>query len=836
MLRKSLLAILVLFIGISAASAQGTKLKRAKKYYDNLAYMEAIELYNLILEKEDNPEAKVFLADCYRKINDTENAEYWYGQVVRLAEAQPVHKLYYGMMLQRNGKCDLAREWYAQYVEAVPDDSRGNYLEQACNFEEELMSKNANIFEIKHLTINSNMDDFSPAFYQGGLVFASERDKGSAVKRQHSWTGNPFLELFYVDTKSTGSSGEEEGATPSECNFEYGRPKKFSSEVNDKFHEAAVTFKPDQSEIFFTANNYKGEADDGSRKLKIYSAVSKGGNEWGEIQGLPFNSDEYSVAHPSMHPDGNRLFFASDMPGGFGGMDIYYTDLEGSRWSPPVNLGASINTEGHEIFPYAGPNGRMYYSSDGLIGLGGLDIFYTEEKTVGTWDAPTNLGYPVNTIADDFGIIFNDSGMCGFLSSDRDGGNGGDDIYSFTKTAAPVEIYVYDEATEIPLEGATITDACTGATYVTNANGKALLDMKLNECCNFGATMEGYLENTQQGCTKDMLLGDVLRVKIPLKSAANFNIEGIVFDQQTGLPLEGAEVILTSDTDENTPQTKITDATGQFAFDLQKDHCYTIKAAKDLYLAASVDGQCTTDLDQTTTLQTNLNLQPYTNNTNNSDGTGTASDGSIGGGGAGGISRVVKDPNTGLWIDAQTGEPAEGEIGGITYEKGDITGTDGSVFEPGKTDISQGVTFLLHIYYDFDQSYIRADAEPELERMLTTMNNNPDLIVEIGSHTDSRGSYRYNNRLSKRRAEAVVRWLVERGVSSDRVVAAGYGENINVNNCSNNIPCSEREHQLNRRTEFKVIGCTSCDYLNQTISSPNESVEVNPCVGCPFDD
>jgi len=422
-------------------SAQSSKLKRAKKHYDNLAYMEAIELYNLILEKGDNAEAKIYLAESYRKINDTENAEYWYGQVVRIAEAQPIHKLYYGMMLQRNGKCDLAREWYVQYVEAVPDDIRGQYLEKACNFEEELRTKNASIFDIKHLTFNSKLDDFSPAFYQGGIVFASERDKGSSVKRAHSWTGNPFLELYYVEVKN--AKGEE-----GECNFKYERPTKFSSEVNDKFHEAAVTFTPDQNEIFFTANNYNGNADDGSKKLKIYSAISNGGEKWDDVQSLPFNSDEYSVAHPSLNPEGSRLFFTSDMPGGFGGMDLYYSDLEGNRWGPPTNLGPAVNTEGHEIFPYVGPNGRVYFASDGLVGLGGLDLFFIEEKTVGEWSEPDNLGFPINTVADDFGIIFNDTGMCGYFSSDRDGGNGGDDVYSFTKTAAPVEIYVFDKATD----------------------------------------------------------------------------------------------------------------------------------------------------------------------------------------------------------------------------------------------------------------------------------------------------------------------------------------------------------------------------------------------------
>ena len=820
MLHRPLLAVLICLFSLSALSAQSSKLKRAKKFYDNLAYYEAIEMYNIILEKDDNAEAKIYLADSYRKINDTENAEYWYGQVVRLPEAQPVHKLYYGMMLQRNGKCDLAREWYVQYVEAVPDDVRGQYLEKACDFEEELNVKNASVFQITHLSINSNLDDFSPAFSKNGLIFASERDKGSAVKREHSWTGNPFLELFSVEVSGGGE----------ECNFTYGRPTKLSTSINDKFHEAAVTFTPDKNEMFFTANNYSGQADDGSRKLKIYSAVSQGGEGWSDVQSLPFNSDEYSVAHPTLTPEGNRMYFTSDMPGGFGGMDLYYSDLEGNRWGPPTNLGPTVNTEGHEIFPYVGANNRVYFASDGHIGLGGLDIFFVEEKFEGEWSEPDNIGSPINSYADDFGIIFDEGGMCGYFSSDRQGGIGGDDIYSFVKTASPVEIYVFDADTDMPLEGAIVTDSCSGITYTTNANGKVLIDMEPDQCCTFMATVEGYVDNGKEGCTKDLLFGDALRVDIPMESASEFTIEGIIFDQQTGLPLEGATVELTSITDEDTPQTFITDATGQYTFELNKDHCYTIKASKELYLTASAEDQCTNDLDGATTLQTNLNLQPYT----------ATGDGTIGGPiGPDGIAdaRVSKDAASGLYIDSQTGEPADGTINGVIYEDGDIVGTDGTVFQPGLTDPSTGgITFLLHIYYDFDQSYIRDDAEPELEKMLATLNNNPDLIVEIGSHTDSRGSYRYNNRLSQRRAEAVVRWLTERGIDAGRLVASGYGENINVNNCSNNIPCSEQEHQMNRRTEFKVIGCRSCDFLNQTISAPNEGVRVSECLNCPFDD
>lgn len=814
MFKKTLLMTFVLVLGASALFSQASKLKRAKKLYDGLAYIEAIELYNLVLEKDDNAEAKIYLADAYRKINDTENAEYWYGQVVRLPEAQPVHKLYYGQMLQRNGKCDLAKEWYQQYLDEAPDEVRAQYLVRACDYEEELMTKNVNVYETTHLPFNSNLDDFSPAFYKENLVFASERDKGSAVKREHTWTGNPFLEIYKVEM-SEQSGGDVI------CQYDFGRPEKYSDEVNEKFHEAAVSFSSDQNEIFYTANNYEGDSDDGTRKLKIYSAKVKGEDKWGDRESLPFNSDEYSVAHPSLTADGSRLYFASDMPGGFGGMDLYYSDLESGRWGPPTNLGQEVNTEGHEIFPYYGPNDRLYFSSDGHIGLGGLDIFYVIDKGEGEWSVPENMGYPLNTTADDFGIIFNEEGTCGFFSSDRDGGSGRDDIYSFVKTATPIEILVFDENTKEPLEGATVRDDCTGATYTTDDEGKVVFDMKLNICCDFEASLEKYRNNTKEACTEDIELGDLVRVEIPLQQDLKFDIEGIVFDQQTGLPLEGVLVEITNDCGQEIQESITTDASGQFQFDLTSDCCYTIKASKDGYLVAQLEDQCTRDLTESTTLQANINLQPFT--VPNQDG----------------ASRVVKDPTTGTWVDTQTGEPAEGNINGFIYKDGELTGTDPNVTPISDVDPSDSdgrVHFLLHIYYDFNQAYVREDAKPELEKLLALLELNPDLIIEIGSHTDSRGSFRYNNRLSQRRAESIVRWLTERGIEKDRLVAKGYGENVNVNNCSNNIPCSEEEHQFNRRTEFKVIGCQSCDYLDETISAPSETVNVDPCVGCPFDD
>jgi len=430
------------------------------------------------------------------------------------------------------------------------------------------------------------------------------------------------------------------------------------------------------------------------------------------------------------------------------------------------------------------------------------------------------MGYPINTTADDFGVIFNEEGTCGFFSSDRDGGSGRDDIYSFVKTATPVEILVYDADTKLPLEGATVVNDCTGETLTADVDGKIIIDQKLNTCCNFEGSYTGYNNNTKEACTENVQLGDLVRGELPLKRDLVFDIEGIVFDQQTGLPLEGVEVSMTNDCSKATPQAVVTDASGQFSFDLDADCCYSVKASKDGYLIAQIDDQCTRGLEETTTLQANINLQPF-----------TAPDP--------GDNRVIKDPTTGTWIDTQTGEPADGNINGLVYKNGELIGNDPDITPISNVDPDDDlgrVNFLLHIYYDFSQAYIREDAVPELEKLLSTLELNPDLIIEIGSHTDSRGSFSYNNRLSQRRAESIVRWLTKNGINRDRLVAKGYGENVNVNNCSNNVPCSEEEHQYNRRTEFKVIGCQSCDYLDQTISAPSDNVLTDPCVGCPFDD
>lgn len=842
---RNILTFALLIFFSSMSIAQSGKLKRAKQYMKDLSYTPAIVLLNQILEKEDNPEAKIAIAECYRKVNDWENAEYWYSQVVRGSQVEPVHKLYYGEALQRNGKCDLAKEWYTQFAQAAPEDIRGQYLNKACDYENELLTKNAAIYEVKRMDFNSSTDDFSPAIYKDQVVFSSDRDKGSAVKRDHTWTGNPFNELFVVNAKSAGA--------PNEYKFTYGKATKFSSKLNSKYHDASVSFSPDGKDIFFTRNNHlggkTGHDDEGKILLKVYSAKSNGAGGWSDVSELPFNSDEYNVAHPAISPDGKKLYFSSDMPGGFGGMDLYVSEMDGGKWGPPMNLGPKVNTEGLEVFPYVDKVGKLFFSSDGHVGLGGLDIYFMEPKENNEWGEVINVGYPLNSKHDDFGVATLEDGKFGYFTSDRPGGSGRDDIYSFRKMSVPATIYVFDAGTKKPIENAEVVDSCTGVKYRTDKAGLIKFDMKLDVCCSFQASFTGYISNSAEGCSKDQV--ESVKVEIPLNMEHRFALSGVVFDQSKNLPLEGATVVISNDCGK--PDTTITtDANGRFEMPLDRECCYMVKASMKDFLTNSKDNLCTKGITVDSTLRPEIYLQPIIykpeepttvvddkNPTNSgtkpTSPTGKPTDGMVYTGDKAPhgdkVGPYKYNPKTGLY-EGKGGKPANGKYQDYVFENGTVTKSP--TFQPGPVQqADKPVAYLLHIYYDFDQSYLRDEATPELEKLLKLLNDNPTYIIEIGSHTDARGSDSYNNRLSQRRAESVVRWLLKRGVDKDRLVPMGYGETINVNDCKNNVPCSEQQHQMNRRTEFRVLGCKGC-VDNPILSKPNEAAKVDNCVGCPF--
>jgi len=799
----------------SSALAQSAHLKRANDAMRDLDYITAIVEYQQVLQKEDVTDAKINLAECYRKINDTENAEYWYGQIVRLPGIKPINKLYYGMMLQANGKCDVARVWLAQYLKDMPGDARGQYLAKACDIEDELRHKNRGIYRISHLPINTHLDDFAPAILGDQLVFASDRETGVAIKRTSMWTGNPFAEL-YKTTFNLDSTGFGD--------FKYELPKKFSNEINTRFHEASAAFSADGQSVLFTRNNFNngvvGRSDDGLVKLSIYSAQRDKNGEWINVTLLPFCSDEYNTVHPSLSIDGKRLYFSSNRPGGFGGMDLYYSDFYNGAWGYPINLGPVVNTEGNEIFPYIEKNGRLHFASNGHAGLGGLDIYYTVPLSKNEWTMPVNLGAPINSNADDFGICFGAGESWGFFTSDREGGAGRDDIYLFQKNAAPVEIYVFDAQTKKPISGAIVLNGNTTLTLTTNSNGIVAFDMKKAECASFSVTKKGYEPLEKMACASDSTDGKITRIELALQKQSNFTVQGIIFDMSNGYPAERARITLLNDCGKPIVEPFVTAADGRFKFKLDRNCCYTLRASMDGFIAAVAEGLCTKNPALSPAIKVNLSLEPY----RDSEGfivdkpTKTVNEGPT----YNDISGLYENPD---------GSPANFELGNGLEVRDGVLFDNGSPSRPEESRWQRGSDgFLVNLYYDFNAADLRTESLPELAKLLKTLRENPGFQVEIASHTDARGSDSYNLQLSQKRADAVVDWLVSKGIPREQLTAKGYGETKLVNRCGNDVPCTETEHQLNRRTEFRITGIGGT-----TMSKPPEKkVKTKACDGCPF--
>ncbi|NJN78688.1 MAG: OmpA family protein [Saprospiraceae bacterium] len=768
-------------------------------------------------------------------------AEYWYGQIVHLPEAEPIYSLHYAQALQANGKCDLAKEWFNKYNESAGGTIRSGNLITTCDKEvvDQLLRSRKDFYEIQHLKqINTKYDDFGPVFYKKGLVFSSERDNTGPATRIHDWTGFPFLELYYSDVDTINAENLE---------FKYDdKPSKYDNKLNTKYHDGPIAFAPDQSTVYFTRNNIDeknrvGKDSEGTIKLKIFSAKNKDG-KWSELKGMPFNSDEYSVAHPTISADGNTMYFTSDMPGGFGGMDLYYTNFDGGQWSPPKNMGPRINTEGHEVFPVIHPKtGRLYFSSDGHAGLGMLDIFFVDNNE-GVWGAVINIGFPINSNSDDHGLILNAEENFGYFVSNRDGGVGRDDIYSFRYAAARIEVLVYDENTGEPIEEAEVLNDCSNLQLKTGANGKVIFEMPLNTCCTFLASKETYDDNKRDTCTNGMKPGTELLVKIPLGRPLDFEIEGVVYDEKTGEVIPDAKVTIRPDCNGGKPIVVATDAKGYYNTVLDKNCCYDLKAEKKDYLAKSTDKPyCTKGLKESKKFVHNFYLNRYLEPIEYTGGGNYPNDGSTG----------YTTPN-GEYIPKQ--KPSGAQYGYFTPEgewvempnpgkSGYYTNT-GEFISTGSGSGPCPVTFVLeHIYYDFDKAYIRSDAEEPLAELIKILGDNPDLVVEIGSHTDARGSNRYNEKLSQRRAKSVVKYLEGRGIPANRLEYQGYGETQTTNECVDEVPCDEEKHQRNRRTEFRVVGLVdgtryNCDYNSMNIDErsvePIVLKKIDRCENCPF--
>ncbi|MEL4308955.1 OmpA family protein [Joostella sp. CR20] len=643
-MKLNILITLVALISFFSAEAQSRIENRGDKAYDAYAFINARDYYLKVAEKEGedaSDELLEKLADSYYYTADYKTASYWYQK--RYMKDSPIKAEYlyrFALSLKSTGNYDFSDKVMQQFYEAEGDDFRAKLFNQNRDYLKEIELQSGK-FNISKASFNSPLSDFAPSFYKNGILFASNRERLQASKNIHQWNEQPFLDLYFISVDSTS------------------KVKSFSNKINTKYHESTAVATKDGNTIYFTRNNYVNhsyrEDSKGVNRLKLFKAT-KVNDAW-EVSALPFNSDEYSVAHPALSSDESTLYFSSDMPGGFGQSDLYKVEIQENGFGKPKNLGKQINTEGRETFPFIDADNKLFFASDGHIGLGGLDVFVAQITSDGGVGPSFNIGKPINGSSDDFTFIIDSATKKGYVASNRDGDAGNDDIYEIEETS-------------------------------------------------------------------------------PLFTSCFQLLKGVVLDADTQMPLADASVSLLDGNQQLIAQV-YTDVEGRFSYEnyLGCMQNYALRAEKTHYTKEE---------------------------------------------------KVIATGN----LPTETIETT------ILLKKGDfVMGTDlGKVLK------------LNPIYFDFDKSNIRPDAEIELQKVIDAMQTFPQLKIDVRSHTDSRAPADYNLSLSERRNKATIQYIIEKGnIDPSRLSGRGYGEESLVNHCSDGVPCSIEEHQLNRRSEFIIL-------------------------------
>jgi len=646
--------IILLLLLPAGLSAQKQKTERAYAAFEAGSYYEAIDffkdVYSKTREKQLKADMVFMVSECYRLINDPKNAELWYKRSVRSPFPKPEAQYRLAESTKKLGRYPQAIEEFRKYRQLVPGDPRTEQQIRACELAMEWQAspESYNVEELKDA--NSRDSDFGPAFARddyGLLWFTSSRDDARGNK-EHGATGQSFTDIFETRLDKKGK-----WSTPVPVDF-----------LNSEFEEGTPSFSSDYTELWFT----RCEAGKREKKGCVIMYSTREGTRWTDPVKQEILADSLVAAHPAISPDGQTLYFVSDIPGGLGGKDIYRVTRTspGSAWSRPENLGADINTRGDELFPYMRDNGWLYFASDGHIGMGGLDIFRAVPQGGDGWMVE-NMRSPLNTHADDFGITFEKEAEKGIFSSSRKG-RAVDDLYTF--------------------------------------------------------------------------------VMPPLL----FSITGLVKDEKTGQPVEGATVQLIASDGANMQSE--TGAAGDFKFSLRPEVDYIFLASNKGFLNGK-EKETTRGQDKSRDFMATILLTP--------------------------IDKPIELPN---------------------------------------------------IFYDFGKWDLRPESMVSLDKLVETLNDNPNVTIELMSHTDSRDTEEYNMDLSQKRAQSVVDYLIGKGIAADRLTARGYGETspkvvdalilgdspflregVTLTEQYINSLASEEQkeiaHQINRRTEFRVL---STDY------------------------
>lgn len=683
--------------------------------YGHLAYRNALELYHAVVEKDSsNYIARQRIADCNFRLGNIDEAERWYASLAATPNISPQYKYQYAQVLSIQGKYADAQKWFSEYSNLTTDERGRSKFEFIYYLS--YYFRDSVLYDVKNESFNSDQSDFAPQYHNDGVVFVSARDRDLFVKKQSSSALNDkeaMLNIFFAPKESSG----EKDAT-----FFY------HQDLNSPYHDGPIAFYDGGKRVVFSRNNLnagKPVHNMGKVHLKLYLADLDEENKMKNIGPFEFNDDTYSIGHPWMSEDGRILYFSSDLPGGEGGVDIYKAERKDGKWTAPKNLGPTVNTMGDEFYPFMSNDSTLYFSSTGHGGLGGLDIYVSRKKDA-YFSSPENLGFPLNTSSDDFALVMDGSGRKGMFSSNREGGIGYDDIYSFhvksffvvgkvierddsTKTVPDAKISVMDEKYQV-------IDSAT-----SDANGNFYFDLAFDREYNFSASKEGFtwLDSLQFSTNTRALGRD--SILIPLWKHALF-AKGTVYSNETQDKLQDVILTLENLTDGGV-DSLITNLTGAYNFLVMPNKKYRIRAQKEGFI------------------------------------------------------------------------PREFELNTTSLRNGDLL-----------NDFVLEEVFMekVVVQFDFDKWEIKGEYNPQLENLARILKRNTRSHIHIGAYADAHGTFEYNQMLSDKRANRVLKFFESQGIETKHMTAIGFGEELHLNNCSNGVNCSKEEHARNRRAELKV--------------------------------
>jgi outer membrane protein OmpA-like peptidoglycan-associated protein len=767
-MRYILFTILGLCLSLVPMAQIAVEIEQGDKAYNEQNFEEALYFYESANDLSPNsPIVTRKIGQTYRRMGQMNISAEWFRKTIELGSTDPLDMLYYAEALKSLAQYDEAIVWYEKYLEKNPTDSRALSHTRDKEYYLDLFADTLR-YQMKRMLINSDDPIMGITNFKDDEYLVSAID----LTKQKSNSQKDYLN--YLDIYSVTMNSDNELVKPS----------ALEKTVNSKLHDGPAAYCSKDQTLYITRNNESKKKGIVNKNLKIY-ASQWNGSSWSSAKELEFNDDEFSNGHPSLTTDGAFLYFVSDRPGGMGGTDIYVSQRLGDTWSEPINLGKGVNTEGNEMFPFIAANGALFYSSDGHAGLGGLDIFVSLSQN-GIWQKPENLGSPVNSTGDDFGLLYEKAKDHGFFVSNRSG-RGNDDIYFYNHVQIEKTLLAGYLKTDIPklsLAGEKIK--------ITTVNTGMVSEQRLDENEGFKITAEPgdsiavFMMNAEYFDTTKAVFGKRIENPIldPYISLGTTQVEFIKIPSFTGRLSEysTASLVQAKSRLNNTKEatTSTLTASSEKVSTVTNPDASTMEDAK---IKARED-----QLRQGQVLETN-----YQNAMNM---------------GASLLELKKFDEAIEKFEEAKTIKPkddaATAKLEEARRRKADLAAGKVS-FNDATSIIDLNELQIDNIQFDYNKAYIRQVDYEKLEQVVALMRSNKNTKLLIKAYCDSRGSMTYNQSLSMNRAMAVQGYLIQKGIPRERLQAEWYGEQRPLNECEDNVPCTEEQYEVNRRAEFKII-------------------------------